>query len=186
MVLSEDAAERVNVVLAEMEASLREELPPGVTDVEVRRTFDGRLVGQSWDTPFVDVPGGTIDADGIRAMISSFHDAYEQRYGNRFEQFPVEGVTYRVQLALGSEKVSYPEVEVGEAVEVAPDRFLELRYVDEENVRTGEYQREALRANNIVRGPAIIREPMSTTHLLAGQVATIGRYGEIYIEREAA
>ena len=64
-------------------------------------------------------------------MISAFHDAYEQRYGNRFEQFPVEGVTYRVQLALGSEKVSYPEIEAGEAVEVAPDRVLKLEYVDE-------------------------------------------------------
>jgi N-methylhydantoinase A len=119
-------------------------------------------------------------------MISAFHDAYESRYGNRFEQFPVEGVTYRVQLALGSEKVAYPEIEVGEAVEVAPDRILELKYVDEANARVGEYQREALKANNIVRGPAIIREPMSTTHMVAGQVATIGRFGEIYIERAAA
>jgi N-methylhydantoinase A len=186
MVLSEDSVERIDTALSEMEASLRAELPPGVTDVEVRRTFDGRLVGQSWDTPFVEIPAGTIDAEGVRKMISAFHDAYESRYGNRFEQFPVEGVTYRVQLALGSEKVAYPEIEVGEAVEVAPDRILELKYVDEANARVGEYQREALKANNIVRGPAIIREPMSTTHMVAGQVATIGRFGEIYIERAAA
>jgi N-methylhydantoinase A len=37
-----------------------------------------------------------------------------------------------------------------------------------------------------VRGPAIIREPMSTTHVVAGQVATIGKYGEILIERAKA
>jgi N-methylhydantoinase A len=187
MVLSEDAAPRVNEVFADMEAHLRKQLPAGVTEVEVRRTFDGRLVGQSWDTPFVEVPAGTIDAAGIQQMISGFHDEYESRFGNRFEQFPVEGVTYRVQLSLGSDKVEYPKIEPGEAVEVKPDRMIELSYVDDSQRRVGEYQqREALKAGNIVRGPAIIREPMSTTHVVAGQVARIGQYGEIYIERETA
>jgi len=186
MVLSEDAAPRINDMFTEMEAGLRQELPPGVTDVEVRRTFDGRLVGQSWDTPFVEVPGGQIEAAGVQQMISSFHDEYESRFGNRFEQIPVEGVTYRVQLALGSDKVQYPEIEVGEAVEVKPDRMVELSYVEAADSSAGEYQRDALKAGNIVRGPAIIREAMSTTHVVSGQVATIGRYGEIYIERETA
>jgi N-methylhydantoinase A len=116
-------------------------------------------------------------------MISAFHDEYQSRYGNRFEGFPVEGVTYRVQLVVKSQKVDYPTIEVGEAVEIEPDRILELRYVDEANAHPGEYERENLKAGNIVRGPAIIREPMSTTHVLAGQVATIGRYGEIVVER---
>jgi N-methylhydantoinase A len=184
MVLSEDAAPAVSEVFAAMEASVREELPPGITDVDVRRTFDGRLVGQSWDTPFVEVPGGEIDAAGVRQMIASFHDEYESRYGNRFEQFPVEGVTYRVQLSLGSDKVQYPTIEDGEAAEIEPDRTIELRYVPERESRVGEYQRDKLKAGNRVRGPAIIREPTSTTHVVAGQLATIGRYGEIVIERE--
>jgi N-methylhydantoinase A len=184
MVLSEDAAPAVSEVFAAMEASVREELPPGITDVDVRRTFDGRLVGQSWDTPFVEVPGGEIDAAGVRQMIASFHDEYESRYGNRFEQFPVEGVTYRVQLSLGSDKVQYPTIEDGEAAEIQPDRTIELRYVPERESRVGEYQRDKLKAGNRVRGPAIIREPTSTTHVVAGQLATIGRYGEIVIERE--
>jgi N-methylhydantoinase A len=186
MVLSEDVAERVNETFDDMEAYLRKQLPSGVTDVEVRRTFDGRLVGQSWDTPFVGVPGGELGAAAIQQMIAGFHDEYESRFGNRFEQFPVEGVTYRVQLALGSDKVEYPEIEVGDSVEIEPDQIIELRYVAEAESRAGEYQREQLKANSIVRGPAIIREPMSTTHVVAGQVATIGKYGEILIERAKA
>ena len=59
-------------------------------------------------------------------VIAAFHDEYESRYGNRFEQFPVEGVTYRVQLALGSDKVQYPKIERGETAEIAPDRVIEL------------------------------------------------------------
>jgi N-methylhydantoinase A len=184
VVMSHDTAADVNRTFQEMEAYVREQLPPGVTDVQVRRTFDGRLVGQSWDTPFVEVPGGELDGAAIDQMIVAFHDEYESRYGNRFEQFPVEGVTYRVQLALGSDKVEYPKIERGEAVEIAPDRVLELRYVEERESKVGEYQRENLKAGNIVRGPAIIREPMSTTHVVAGQLATIGEYGEISIEKE--
>jgi N-methylhydantoinase A len=183
VVMSHDTAADVNRTFQEMEAYVREQLPPGVTDVQVRRTFDGRLVGQSWDTPFVEVPGGELDGAAIDQMIVAFHDEYESRYGNRFEQFPVEGVTYRVQLALGSDKVEYPTIERGEAVEIGPDRMLELSYVDERESKVGEYQRENLKAGNIVRGPAIIREATSTTHVVAGQVAAIGGYGEILIER---
>ena len=70
--------------------------------------------------------------------------------------------------------------------DLAPDRIVELSYVEAAESRAGEYQRDNLKAGNIVRGPAIIREAMSTTHVVAGQLATIGRYGEIYIERETA
>ena len=33
----------------------------GRDDVEIRRSFDGRLFGQSWETPFIEVPDGPID-----------------------------------------------------------------------------------------------------------------------------
>jgi N-methylhydantoinase A len=35
----------------------------------------------------------------------------------------------------------------------------------------------------IVRGPAVIREALSTTFVMPGQVAEIGRLGEIVIEQ---
>jgi N-methylhydantoinase A len=178
--LTPDTVDEISDVYEDMEANLRKHITPG-QDVEVRRTFDARLYGQSWDTPFVAVPP---DAASLEGMISAFHDEYQSRYGNRFEGFPVEGVTYRVQLVVKSQKVDYPKIEVGDAVEIPPDRVLTLEFVDDDNRNPGEYERENLKANNIVRGPAIIREPMSTTHVLAGQVATIGSYGEIVVERE--
>lgn len=186
MVLTPEAAPRISEVFAAMEAGLSRHLPSGDHDVTVRRTFDGRLLGQSWDTPFVAVPDGDLDAAGVERMIANFHDEYEARFGNRFEVMPVEGVSYRVQLIVNAQKVDYPPIERGEPVEVAPDRMLELRYLDERNSHAGEYERESLKARNVVRGPAIVREPMSTTHVLAGQVATVGTYGEIVIERDAA
>jgi len=183
LVLSHDVAGQVGSIFGEMEQSLRRHLPETEATVEVRRTFDGRLEGQSWDTPFIEVPAGDLGAGSIDAMIAAFHDEYESRYGNRFEQVPVEAVTYRVQFVVRAEKVDYATIEPGEAVEVEPDRIIELRYVPEAERRAGEYRREALKANNIVTGPAVIREPMSTTYVCAGQRATVGAYGEIVIER---
>jgi hypothetical protein len=37
----------------------------------------------------------------------------------------------------------------------------------------------------VVAGPAVIREPLSTTFVMPGQAAEIGRFGEIVIERRA-
>jgi N-methylhydantoinase A len=183
MLLTPAAAPRIAAVFAQMEEGLRRHVAPGQT-ASLRRTFDARLLGQSWDTPFVAVPDAEIDEAAVGQMISSFHDEYQSRFGNRFEGFPVEGVTYRVQLVVEAQKVEYPRIEAGAHAEVSPDRAIELRYVDEANRIAGEYERERLAAGDVVVGPAIIREPTSTTHVVAGQRATIGAYGEIVIERQ--
>jgi N-methylhydantoinase A len=183
MVLTPEAAPRIHEVFQRMEARLREQLPAGA-EVTVKRTFDGRLVGQSWDTPFVGVQDGPIDEHAVVKMIARFHDEYELRYGNRFDAMPVEGVTYRVQLIVGSPRIAYPSIEAGGAL-VEPDRTIGLRCLGARNRRAGEHERERLRAGDVVLGPAIVREPTSTTHLFAGQRATVGGFGELVIERVA-
>ena len=71
--------------------------PADSDGVTVRRSFDGRLLGQSWETPLVEVPEGPITEATVQQMIDRFHDEYERRYGNRFPVVPVQGVTYRVR-----------------------------------------------------------------------------------------
>ena len=88
-----------------MERKLREPHPADGDGVTVRRSFDGRLLGQSWETPFVEVPEGPITEATVQQMIERFHDEYERRYGNRFPVVPVQGVTYRVQLVVPVDKV---------------------------------------------------------------------------------
>ena len=46
-----------------------------------------------------------------------------------------------------------------------------------------EYERAELQSGDRIEGPAIIREELSTTQVCPGQVATVGEYGEIVIER---
>jgi N-methylhydantoinase A len=184
--LGADAAESIDAVFSDMEERLLARVRRTRDEVEISRSFDGRLLGQSWETPFVEAPAEHVDADGVAAMVESFHQAYEARAGNRFDQIPVQGVTYRVQIVVPSAKVSYPELEPRTGAPLAPERTVALRHLAAGELEAGVYQRDALRAGDRIAGPALVREPMSTTFVPPGHVAAVGRHAEIVIERGAA
>jgi N-methylhydantoinase A len=183
MVLTPDAAPRIEEIFRAMEDKLRGRVPAGRDNVTLRRSFDGRLLGQSWETPLVGVPDGAITEATVQQMIERFHEEYERRYGNRFGVVPVQGVTYRVQLVVPVDKVSYSSAD-GDAPpgDPRPTRTRQLHYLREEPFDAPEYEREALAPGTRVAGPAIIREDLSTTFVWAGQRAQVGRLGEISIE----
>jgi N-methylhydantoinase A len=188
-ILSPEVAPQIDALFSEMEEQLRERLDSGV-HVSFERSYDAHLVGQSWETPFVPVPAGTIDADVIATMIGSFHDTYEERSRNRFDTVPVEGVTFRVRAVLDTPKVRYPEVpKRGPEEPLTSVRTVTLRYLgDVDSGETGQeaavYDRDALRAGDELEGPIIVNEGLSTTHVGAGQRMTVGQYGELVIRRK--
>jgi N-methylhydantoinase A len=179
-VLTPDAAPRIAEIFEQMEGRLAARASDGAT---MRRSFDGRLLGQSWETPLVEVPDGPIAEATVSQMIDRFHDEYERRYGNRFPMLPVEGVTYRVQLVVPADKLDYEELrhDGGDPAGVQPTRTLQLRHLENVPVKAPEYARETLAPRTRIIGPAIIREPLSTTFVGSGQLADIGRLGEISI-----
>lgn len=187
-VLSADAAAEIDAIFTDMEAQVRDRLDDSAVTLE--RSFDGHLVGQSWDTPFVPVPGGTIDAAAVEKMVASFHDTYETRSGNRFDHFPVQGVTFRVRAVQDTEKVQYPKIPGREPGSVpTPVRTVTLSYLgdldkpEDTGTQADVYDRESLRHGDVIDGPAIIAEKLSTTHVGAGQRATVGQYGEMVIRK---
>jgi N-methylhydantoinase A len=180
VLLTPETADQVEQGYREMERALRERVGAAADGATTRRSLDGRLLGQSWETPFVEVGDGPITAETMPALIEAFHDAYERRYGNRFPYVPVQGVTYRVELVVGADKLEYEEAAA--AGEPEPTGSLELRYLAAEPLQASVYEREALGVGATIRGPAIIREPLSTTVVMPGQVAEVGRFGEIVIE----
>jgi len=184
VVLTPEAAPQLDSVFAEMEERLRERVGAGADGLTVRRTIDGRLLGQSWETPFVELPGGSITEATIPELVERFHAEYERRYGNRFPYMPVQGVTYRVQMVVPADKVEYAAQD-GETVTAEPGRVVPLRYLGADVVEAGEYQRETLPPGAHLVGPAVIREPLSTTLVCPGQVAEVGRFGELVIEEAA-
>lgn len=182
-VLAPDAAESIAAHFAEMEESLL----GGLSDadraaVTVARTFDGRLLGQGWEMPLVDMPAGELTADSVAAMITSFHDEYERRNGIRLEGFPVQAVTFRVSLVVPSERFSFARPERRTTGTPEPVDTTTIRFLYGEDVAAPVYARESLLVGDRITGPAIVREPMSTTVVPAGRELTVGTVGEMYIQ----
>ena len=172
----------VAALFESMEARLRRRLGTQ-TDVAIERAFDGQLVGQTWETPFVPVPAGPITAATIEQMVENFHQAYAERNGNRFANIPVQGVTYRLRAVVPTDKVAYAELPERSGAPLRPVGTSVLRYVADAEELAQVYARDDLCAGDEIRGPAIVREALSTTYITQNQIAHVGRFGEIGIER---
>ena len=181
-VLTADAADAIDAVYRTMEDKLLERLREHA-NVELIRSFDGQLVGQTWETPFIDVPGGPITTETIATMIRNFHAAYEERNGNRFESIPVQGVTYRIRAVVPTDNVNYATLPERDGEPLRGIDTTVLRYVSDAEQLAQVYNREMLRANDEIRGPAIVREPLSTTYITQNQLGRVGSFGEISIEK---
>ena len=181
--LTSESANAVAKVYNEMERGLRDRLSAeDLERAEFVRTFDGRLLGQTWETPFVSVPDGEIAAEGIKQMIANFHEVYEERTGNRFDALPVQGVTFRMHAVVPAEKVEYQELPGRtDGSTPTPKRMLILQYLTDDDQEVAEYDREDLRSGDTFEGPAIVREALSTTFILARQTARVGNYGDLRI-----
>ncbi len=181
--LAPEVAAEIDAVFQEMEANLRERLKDSHPDPLFIRAFDGRLLGQSWETPFIPIPPGKITPETVLEMIENFHSGYELRAGNRFPGIPVQSVTYRVETVIPTAKVDYPRLERRSTGAPPPDRVITLHYLTPEPIQAGEYRRTDLRFGDEIRGPAVIREESATTFILSGQIMSVGEFGELYIRR---
>jgi N-methylhydantoinase A len=182
----EATAAKIDAVYRDMERAMLAKLPEDVDRDEVRfvRSFDGWYAGQTWETPFITVPSGRITAGSIETLIESFNEGYEEMWGNRFPYLPVVACSYRTSCIVPMPKAEYrvlPERKTGRPQGV-PRR---LAYLPEAESQALEYERGDLLRSDVITGPAIIREPMSTTMVCLGQQAAVGKYGEIRIERKA-
>ena len=181
-ILTPDSVDTIANMYAMMEEKLRARLG-AYQDVEVLRAFDAQLVGQTWETPFVPVPSGAITLATIEQMIKNFHDAYAARNGNRFETIPVQGVTYRLRAIVKTDKVSYPILSAREGPALRSIGTSALRFVADAEQLAQIYRRDDLRAGDEIKGPAIVREALSTTYITQKQIGRVGRFGEIIITR---
>ena len=185
-VLSADTVSDIARIYAQMEDKLRARLGEH-QQVKLVRSFDAQLIGQTWETPFIPVPDGVIDAATIEKMIANFHSAYAARNGNRFEAIPVQGVTYRLSAMVDTDKVTYSEL--GPRSKDEPLKSIGssvLRYVSDAEQLAQIYAREDLRADDEINGPAIVREALSTTYITQNQLGVVGKYGEIKIQRKSS
>jgi len=95
----------------------------------------------------------------------------------------VQGVSYRVELRVPSEKVEFTPLGGESDGDSHPEgRPIELRYLADEPIEATEYERGSLPARARLSGPAVIREGLATTFVVPGQTVEVGALGELVIE----
>jgi N-methylhydantoinase A len=184
LTLAPDVCDRINSIYEGMEESLLRNIANPERAI-ITRTFDAHLAGQTWETPFISVPPGKVTHETISTMLSNFHDEYDNRWGNRFEFMPVVSATYRTQATIPVDKVKYTELPTRGAEPLRPEGKTTLRHLSDRDIEVFEYSREKLCQGDVIEGYAIIRESMSTIQVVSGQIATVGKFGEIVIGRKA-
>jgi N-methylhydantoinase A len=183
--LTPDAAPTLAQVFADMESRLLQAVKGDTRKVIVRRSFDGRLLGQTWETPFVEVPAGALDGAAIAALVEAFHAEYARRNGRAFRDIPVQGVSYRVQVIVPIDKAPYARLaRTAHPPDPQPIGHRTLLELAATPLTAAIYARESLVPGQCVQGPAIIQEELCTTLVGPGQQATVGDIGELYIEKQ--
>ncbi len=158
-------------------AELRDEGVPG-RRTRLQPLLDMRYVGQSYELT-VDCPrlGARVAASAARA----FHAAHAQRFGYADDNAPIEVVNLRLK-AVGVSAVEQP----GAAPPTVSPKGDPL--VAEDTVvfaggprQTPFLRREALPADAVVPGPAVVLQMDATTVIPPGWTARVDGYGNLVI-----
>jgi N-methylhydantoinase A len=113
-------------------------------------------------------------------MIEAFHTAYKMRNGHRLDAMDVQAVTFRVELVMPTPKFEHEAPQAAKSASRAVERGV-IRHLYGQERQALHYERDALAPNDVVEGPAVIHEELSTTFVPLGRTAIVGRLGELVI-----
>ena len=119
----------------------------------VRRSFDGRLMGQSGETPFVEVPDGPIDDETIDEMVAALPRRVRAPLRESVPDSPRAGCHLPRAARCPVDKVEYARLDVDGPPRPAA-RKVELRYLGDETIEAADFDRESLPPGSRVDGPA--------------------------------
>lgn len=148
-------------------------------DVVITKSIDMRYAGQE-HTVEIQVPFSVIDNKNIEEIIRNFHENHERLYSYTLPENGVEIVNIKVK-ALG--KLEKPKMIEKDSVEGnALKEEREVFYEESGWINTPVYDKDKLRVDEIIDGPAIIEEKTSSTILLDGDKLNKDKYGNLIIE----
>jgi N-methylhydantoinase A/oxoprolinase/acetone carboxylase beta subunit len=179
---------RLAACYAELEAQARAQLardgfaPDAVT---VLRVADCRYAGQGYELR-TGAPGGAVDAGFVAGLSAAFHAEHRRQYGSFFADKPVELINTRVVGIGRIAELKPPEIAAGGPQPVAAALAGERPVVFEVDGRpaalpTRWWRRAALRAGNLIAGPAVVAQMDSTTVVPPGLAARVDRHGNLVI-----
>jgi N-methylhydantoinase A len=169
-----DAQSQISALFNEMEQALRGKFPSAQqSQLRCRRQLDMRYRGQSF-TITVDWRGQSP----LSAAKLAFQELHRSRYGYGLDA-PLELVNLQTQLLLSREQPSLRRLDdpAGDASDAQRVAVVGLG----EDVLC--LERGQLAANQLLRGPAIVREAVATTFIAPGWTAEVDSFGNLLLSK---
>jgi N-methylhydantoinase A len=132
----------------------------------------------------VEIPAKVFKTRSLSALKAVFDAVHLERYGRGSPHEPCEIVSLRSALLGELKKPALESIPVG--TKIPPKAAgLGVRLVMFEGSKahtTPIYKREALKANNTIKGPALIIEHASTTVVYPGDTLKVDAQGNLHIQ----
>jgi N-methylhydantoinase A len=179
----------LNALFADLEQRAQDEARQEQFDVaqlDLIRQLDLRYPYQGYELT-VPCPPGDLDEAGKEAVRRAFDRLHQEVYGISAPDEVPEVVNVRVISVSQVPKLQLAEIPSGgSSAEAALESHRPVLFEESEGyVGTPIYRRDALLAGNVIQGPAIVEQADSTTVVLPGQRADVGRFGTLTIAVEA-
>jgi N-methylhydantoinase A len=151
---------------------------------QIRRTIDMRYAGQNYELP-IALPDGPLDGGTLEHLAATFAEAHKRQYGFAAPDDPVQLVTYRLEASGRTTKARFvEETDAGPDATVAQTGSREVWFPETgEWTPTPIYDRDRLRAGNVIEGPAVIDQMDTTTLVLPDMRATVDPWLNLLLTR---
>jgi N-methylhydantoinase A/oxoprolinase/acetone carboxylase beta subunit len=182
-------ADRLGAAFARLEGEARRQLEADEVPAErmaFERAVDCRYEGQGYELR-VPAGAGELDSAWVAELAEAFHSAHEREFARRDERSDIEIVTVRVRGVGVMPALETAPIESG-GPDTDPEALLGVREVwfrsggRVEPLATSHYERDRLRAGNVLAGPAVIHQFDTTTVLPPDMTATVDGFGNLVID----
>ena len=153
-------------------------------DRQFLRIAECRYQGQGYELR-VEAPSGSIDQRFIEQLAQAFQEVHVREFGRHFDDKDVELVNIRVVGVGKTPELGAPEIaKARNGVDAALMAQRDVVFDEAGKPRklsTPIYDRQRLLAGNVIRGPAIIEQPDTTTLVLPDLRVEVDTAGNLLI-----
>ncbi|MEY4160510.1 MAG: hypothetical protein RLZZ136_1131 [Pseudomonadota bacterium] len=179
---AQTSLEELGAILKDMAAQIGRELEAegiAASEIDVLFEIDVRYSGQAFEVPMT-ITLATLEAEGIKGLTDRFDEEHRRLF--TFNMDSEHEIVNLRAVALG-QALDLPaqQLPVGNGDPIAAKMRDHELWMDGRLQPAAIYDRALLKANDVIRGPAIICEMDSTTLVEADCIATVDAVGNILI-----
>ena len=175
---------RANLLLAKMQDEAMAIVAAGALGAKLRahRVVEMRYLGQGHEIS-VTLPAGKLKAADAKRLRADYESRYEQQYGLRISDVPVEFLTWSVNVSTFSVDIKTSNSKGKRSKPVSREKRTVFDPVSGKRESLPMYLRKELGAGAAFAGPALVVEPQTTTLVPRGWHCSVAAAGHLILER---